>query len=135
MTPTPTAPAIDPTLRAALSSSARPPRASALSAALTFGWRALLKPKHLPEQLIDVISRLLDLQHALGLPPTAPAAGIKHTVGLLAEMTPPVDFIELATGRSSDCAVPRPALQQDDRQNRRVKRSRRGRPSGSTTSR
>lgn len=42
-------------LRAALSAGARPPRASALSAALTFAWRALLKIKHVPEQLGDVI--------------------------------------------------------------------------------
>jgi ABC-2 type transport system permease protein len=33
----------------------RPPRPSALSASLTFGWRAVLKIKHVPEQLADVI--------------------------------------------------------------------------------
>jgi ABC-2 type transport system permease protein len=32
----------------------RPSRPSALSASLTFGWRALLKIKHVPEQLFDV---------------------------------------------------------------------------------
>ncbi|TYC07158.1 ABC transporter permease [Micromonospora sp. WP24] len=32
----------------------RPARPSALSASLTFGWRALLKIKHVPEQLFDV---------------------------------------------------------------------------------
>src|SRR6187551_2971984 len=31
-----------------------PPRPSALSAYLTFGWRAILKIKHVPEQLFDV---------------------------------------------------------------------------------
>jgi ABC-2 type transport system permease protein len=41
-------------LRKALSVTARPPRASALSAALTFGWRGMLKVKHVPEQLLDV---------------------------------------------------------------------------------
>jgi ABC-2 type transport system permease protein len=41
-------------LRTALASTARPPRASALSAALTFGWRGMLKVKHVPEQLLDV---------------------------------------------------------------------------------
>jgi ABC-2 type transport system permease protein len=54
---TPTTPpraVIDDTLRAALSVRARPPRAGALAASLTFGWRALLKIKHVPEQLIDV---------------------------------------------------------------------------------
>jgi ABC-2 type transport system permease protein len=32
----------------------RPPRPSALSTSLTFAWRALLKIKHVPEQLMDV---------------------------------------------------------------------------------
>jgi ABC-2 type transport system permease protein len=41
-------------LRSALASRARPPRPNALSASLTFGWRALLKIKHVPEQLFDV---------------------------------------------------------------------------------
>jgi ABC-2 type transport system permease protein len=40
-------------LHAALSSTARPPRPGPLSAAATFGWRGLLKIKHVPEQLID----------------------------------------------------------------------------------
>ena len=38
----------------AISATARPKRASALSAALTFGWRGMLKVKHVPEQLLDV---------------------------------------------------------------------------------
>ena len=41
-------------LRAALTAHPRPPRPSAVSASLTFGWRALLKIKHVPEQLFDV---------------------------------------------------------------------------------
>ncbi len=41
-------------LRKALSSTPRPPRASAFSAAMTFGWRGMLKVKHVPEQLLDV---------------------------------------------------------------------------------
>src|ERR687897_2770759 len=48
-------PANDKRLGSALSAWARPPRPSALSASLTFGWRALLKIKHVPEQLADVI--------------------------------------------------------------------------------
>ena len=40
-------------LHAALSSTPRPPRASAVSAAVTFGWRGMLKIKHVPEQLLD----------------------------------------------------------------------------------
>jgi ABC-2 type transport system permease protein len=41
-------------LRKALSATPRPPRASAVSATLTFGWRGMLKVKHVPEQLLDV---------------------------------------------------------------------------------
>ena len=41
-------------LQKALASTPRPPRASAVSAALTFGWRGMLKVKHVPEQLLDV---------------------------------------------------------------------------------
>jgi ABC-2 type transport system permease protein len=54
---TPTAPASpvrEETLRSALSDRKRPRRPNALSASLTFGWRALLKIKHVPEQLFDV---------------------------------------------------------------------------------
>ena len=41
-------------VRKAISSSARPPRADARAAAIAFGWRGMLKIKHVPEQLIDV---------------------------------------------------------------------------------
>ena len=41
-------------VRKALSSTPRPSRASALSATVTFGWRGMLKVKHVPEQLLDV---------------------------------------------------------------------------------
>ncbi|MGH3361877.1 MAG: ABC transporter permease [Nocardioides sp.] len=41
-------------VRRALSTAPRPPGASALSASLTFGWRGMLKVKHVPEQLVDV---------------------------------------------------------------------------------
>jgi len=41
-------------LRKALSSTPRPPHPSALSSALTFAWRGMLKVKHVPEQLLDV---------------------------------------------------------------------------------
>jgi len=44
---------LEPDLHKALSSS-RPPRASGLSAAVSFGWRGMLKVKHVPEQLLDV---------------------------------------------------------------------------------
>ncbi|MFC7545704.1 ABC transporter permease [Plantactinospora sp. GCM10030261] len=41
-------------LATVLAPGVRPPRPSALSASLTFGWRAILKIKHVPEQLFDV---------------------------------------------------------------------------------
>ncbi|TWP53368.1 ABC transporter permease [Lentzea tibetensis] len=41
-------------LAAVLVAKTRPPRPSALSASITFGWRAVLKIKHVPEQLFDV---------------------------------------------------------------------------------
>jgi ABC-2 type transport system permease protein len=42
------------TLSAVLTRAGRPKRPSALSASITFGWRAMLKIKHVPEQLFDV---------------------------------------------------------------------------------
>jgi ABC-2 type transport system permease protein len=44
----------DAAVRKALASTARPPRPGAVRAALTFGWRGMLKVKHVPEQLLDV---------------------------------------------------------------------------------
>ncbi|WP_059009902.1 ABC transporter permease [Streptomyces specialis] len=41
-------------LQAVLAKGQRPSRPSALSASITFGWRAMLKIKHVPEQLFDV---------------------------------------------------------------------------------
>ncbi|MFC7102781.1 ABC transporter permease [Nonomuraea rubra] len=41
-------------LATVLAPTARPPRPSAWSACMTFGWRAMLKIKHVPEQLFDV---------------------------------------------------------------------------------
>jgi ABC-2 type transport system permease protein len=48
-------PVAEDALRSALSSGERPKRPHALSASLTFAWRALLKIKHVPEQLFDAV--------------------------------------------------------------------------------
>ncbi|KAF4408097.1 MULTISPECIES: ABC transporter permease [Streptomyces] len=48
------APVSSESLAAVLIAKERPPRPSAWSASLTFGWRAVLKIKHVPEQLFDV---------------------------------------------------------------------------------
>ena len=41
-------------LRSALSTHTRPPRSSPIVASLTFWWRAMLKIRHVPEQMFDV---------------------------------------------------------------------------------
>ncbi|HET7269488.1 MAG TPA: ABC transporter permease [Rubrobacter sp.] len=46
---------VEDALRSALSSHKRPERPNAISASLTFGWRAMLKIKHVPEQLFDAV--------------------------------------------------------------------------------
>src|SRR5918994_3601490 len=48
------APFVNGSLEAVLSTGPKPQRATALSAALTFAWRGILKIKHVPEQLFDV---------------------------------------------------------------------------------
>jgi ABC-2 type transport system permease protein len=55
-TTAPTAPAeaSEAALRNALARTPRPPRQSAVGSILTFGWRGMLKVKHVPEQLLDV---------------------------------------------------------------------------------
>jgi ABC-2 type transport system permease protein len=45
---------VDESIQTALVSAERPAPAGRLSAALTFGWRGMLKVKHVPEQLVDV---------------------------------------------------------------------------------
>jgi uncharacterized protein (TIGR03083 family) len=56
--------------------------------------------------ILEATVHLLDLQRALGVRPDVPPAGLAHTAGLLAELAPPVDFIELATGRSQVALFP-----------------------------
>src|SRR5829696_1581480 len=47
-------PRLEDAVNAAIASSERPPRPSAIANAMTFGWRGMLKIKHVPEQLLDV---------------------------------------------------------------------------------
>jgi ABC-2 type transport system permease protein len=50
-----TAPAADAAaVRSAIATTPRPGRAGALASTLAFGWRGMLKVKHVPEQLLDV---------------------------------------------------------------------------------
>ncbi|MCW3010137.1 MAG: type transporter [Solirubrobacterales bacterium] len=50
----PVTPVSEVALHAALASGTRPPRPSTVSVVLTFGWRGMLKIRHVPEQLLDV---------------------------------------------------------------------------------
>src|ERR687898_2273843 len=50
----PASPAAEEAVRKALSTGTPPARAGAPSTVLAFGWRGMLKIKHVPEQLIDV---------------------------------------------------------------------------------
>jgi ABC-2 type transport system permease protein len=45
---------VETAIRKAVASGARPSRASAVQSTFTLGWRAMLKIKHVPEQLFDV---------------------------------------------------------------------------------
>jgi uncharacterized protein (TIGR03083 family) len=56
--------------------------------------------------VMEATVHLLDLQRALGRPPEVSVAGLTQTVALLAEMAPPVAFIEVATGRSASDLFP-----------------------------
>ena len=47
-------PRLEQSVHEALVSGERPPRPSAFANCLTFGWRGMLKIKHVPEQLLDV---------------------------------------------------------------------------------
>ena len=52
--PAPSTAGVEGALRAILATGSRPARPNALSVSLAFGWRALLKIRHVPEQLFDV---------------------------------------------------------------------------------
>ncbi|GAA0585477.1 maleylpyruvate isomerase N-terminal domain-containing protein [Paractinoplanes ferrugineus] len=51
--------------------------------------------------VLEATVHLLDVQRALGRTPAVPEAGLAHTAEVLAQIAPPVDFIEAATGRAS----------------------------------
>ncbi|MEU1373839.1 maleylpyruvate isomerase N-terminal domain-containing protein [Streptomyces triculaminicus] len=56
--------------------------------------------------LLEATVHLLDVQRALGRPPLVPPQALSDTARLLAEVAPPVDFIEAATGRSTRSPLP-----------------------------
>lgn len=59
--------------------------------------------------LLEATVHLLDLQRALGQPPTIPDVALRETATLLAEIAPAVEFIESATGRAP-AAPPLPVI-------------------------
>jgi uncharacterized protein (TIGR03083 family) len=56
--------------------------------------------------IMEATVHLLDLQRALDTPPAVPAEALTHTARLLADMAPPVDLIEAATGRGPTSLFP-----------------------------
>ncbi|RJQ71874.1 maleylpyruvate isomerase family mycothiol-dependent enzyme [Pseudonocardiaceae bacterium YIM PH 21723] len=49
--------------------------------------------------LLEATVHLLDACHAAGVPATAPEPALRETARFLAEVAPPVEFLEAATGR------------------------------------
>ena len=56
--------------------------------------------------LMEATVHLLDVLRALELPPNVPSGALVETARFLAEIAPPVAFIEAATGRSGDSPLP-----------------------------
>jgi uncharacterized protein (TIGR03083 family) len=56
--------------------------------------------------LMESVVHVLDVLDALGRRPDVPAAGLRETAHLLAELADPVEFIEGATGRSATAPLP-----------------------------
>jgi uncharacterized protein (TIGR03083 family) len=66
-----------------------------------FGQAVLRLDEAVSIGVLEATVHLLDLQRALGVTPAVPADGLALTASLLAEMAPPIDFIEAATGRGT----------------------------------
>jgi hypothetical protein len=71
-----------------------------------FGMALLRLEEAVSIGIMEATVHLLDLKRALGEPPEVPGAGLRHTAALLAEMAPPVDFVEAATGRGTSNPLP-----------------------------
>jgi hypothetical protein len=63
---------------------------------------------HVTTILVELVVHLYDLQHALGLQPSAPSAAERHVASVLAAIPSPAELIELAAGRTA--ASPFPVL-------------------------
>ncbi|GIF21537.1 uncharacterized protein (TIGR03083 family) [Actinoplanes tereljensis] len=56
--------------------------------------------------IVEATVHLLDVQRALGRTPEVPEAGLAHSADVIAQIAPPVDFVEAATGRASTDLFP-----------------------------
>jgi uncharacterized protein (TIGR03083 family) len=56
--------------------------------------------------VMEATVHLLDVQRALGREPEVPGLALQCTAALLAEVAPPVELIEAATGRSATSPLP-----------------------------
>jgi hypothetical protein len=56
--------------------------------------------------LLESVVHLLDVLRALGRGPTVDQGALREVAALLAEVAPPVEFIEAATGRSPTNPLP-----------------------------
>lgn len=56
--------------------------------------------------LLEATVHLLDVQRALDHPPVVPTPALQDTVQLLAELVPAVEFVEIATVRSTHSPLP-----------------------------
>jgi uncharacterized protein (TIGR03083 family) len=56
--------------------------------------------------ILEATVHLLDLRRALDQPADVPVEGLTHTAAVLVQMAPPVELIEVATGRSTTDLFP-----------------------------
>lgn len=71
-----------------------------------FGRAVLTLAEAVSIGVVEATVHLLDVQRALGRTPQVPEAGLAHTAEVIAQIAPPVDFIEAATGRATTDLFP-----------------------------
>jgi uncharacterized protein (TIGR03083 family) len=71
-----------------------------------FGMALLRLDEAVSIGVMEATVHLLDLLRALELPTDVPAEGLTHTAAVLAQIAPPVDFIEATTGRATNELFP-----------------------------
>jgi hypothetical protein len=56
--------------------------------------------------MMEAVVHLLDVLDGLGMPADVPAAGLRDTAHLLADLADPAEFVSVATGRSTRSVLP-----------------------------